>query len=57
MKELLLFDGAWSLEGAALDGAMLYDLGRKLANARAWPEWKPGAEFKAKRDKTAAMRR
>ena len=33
------------------------DLGRRLANSRVWPEWKPGAEFKAERDKTKAQRK
>jgi hypothetical protein len=39
------------------DGTLLYDLGWKLANSRAWPEWKPAAEFKAERDKTKAERK
>ena len=47
----------WNLGGAAQDGGLLYDLGRKLANSREWPEWKDGSEFKAERDKTAAMRK
>jgi hypothetical protein len=37
--------------------AIVYDLGRDLADSREWPEWKPGSEFKATRDKTAAMRK
>ena len=28
----------------------VYDLGREVANTSKWPEWKPGIEFKAKRD-------
>jgi hypothetical protein len=36
---------------------VLYDLGRKLATSREWPEWKAGAEFKAARDRTAAQRK
>jgi hypothetical protein len=38
------------------DLSVTYDLGRGLANSREWPEWKPGSEFKAARDKTAAQR-
>jgi len=33
------------------------DLGRRLANSREWPTWKPGSEFKAARDRTAAARK
>ncbi len=40
----------WDFEGAALDTKFLYDLGTEVANATKWPEWKPGTEFKAKRD-------
>ncbi len=47
----------WNLKGVAQDGGMLFDLGYKLANSREWPEWKPGSEFKAERDKTAAERK
>ena len=39
------------------DLALLFDLGTQLANSREWPEWKPGSEFKAARDKTAAARK
>ncbi|HEX5377334.1 MAG TPA: M28 family metallopeptidase [Phenylobacterium sp.] len=47
----------WNLTGAAQDGGMLYDLGRRLANSSEWPEWKEGSEFKAERDKTAGDRK
>ncbi|MDZ4370367.1 MAG: M28 family peptidase, partial [Phenylobacterium sp.] len=51
------FDPAWDPRGVVADGTLLYDLGRRLADSRIWPEWKTGAEFKAERDKSAAMRR
>ena len=51
------FDPKWDLSGMAQDLVIAYDLGRQLANSRAWPEWKAGSEFKAARDKTAAARR
>jgi len=47
----------WDLNGAVQDLTLYYDLGRDLANARDWPTWKPGSEFKAIRDKTAAERK
>jgi Zn-dependent M28 family amino/carboxypeptidase len=51
------YSPSWDLSGAAQDGGMLFDLGRKLANSREWPEWKAGSEFKGERDKTAAQRK
>jgi hypothetical protein len=39
------------------DLAMLYAVGSRLANARAWPNWSPDSEFRATRDRTAAQRR
>jgi Zn-dependent M28 family amino/carboxypeptidase len=51
------FDPNWDLTGMAQDLAIVYDLGRELANSREWPEWKAGSEFKTARDKTAAMRK
>jgi aminopeptidase len=39
----------WDLRGAALDVALVYDVGRDLANSSAWPQWKPGSEFAANR--------
>ena len=51
------FDPNWDLSGMAADLAIAFDLGQSLANSREWPVWKPGAEFKAARDRTAAQRR
>jgi Zn-dependent M28 family amino/carboxypeptidase len=48
---------AWDLSGAAEDTELLYTIGHELANSRRWPEWEPGSEFKAVRDKTASARR
>ena len=47
----------WDLTGIAADLTLLYGLGAKLASGAEWPSWKPGAEFKAERDKTAGERR
>jgi Zn-dependent M28 family amino/carboxypeptidase len=43
--------------GEAEDVALLYDVGRSLANSARWPEWKAGSEFKALRDQSAQRRR
>ena len=40
----------WTFEGAAQDTAFLYEVGLRIANGDKWPEWKPGNEFKARRD-------
>jgi Zn-dependent M28 family amino/carboxypeptidase len=51
------FDPNWDLSGMVQDVALVYDLGHQLGDSREWPEWKPGSEFKAARDKTAALRK
>ena len=40
----------WNFEGTAVDTKLLFDIGYQIANGDKWPEWKPGTEFKAKRD-------
>jgi Zn-dependent M28 family amino/carboxypeptidase len=40
----------WDLSGAAEDAELLFAVGYRVANAGKLPEWKPGNEFKAKRD-------
>jgi Zn-dependent M28 family amino/carboxypeptidase len=42
---------------AARDVAIYYRVGLRLANSRAWPEWRPGTEFAALRARTASQRR
>jgi len=51
------FGANWDLRGVAIDAGLFFTLGRELAEGTRWPEWKPGSEFKAARDKTAASRR
>ncbi|HXU82855.1 MAG TPA: M28 family metallopeptidase [Polyangia bacterium] len=51
------YDPTWDPKGFVADGTLLFELGQKLANSRIWPEWKPGAEFKATRDRTKAQRK
>jgi len=40
----------WDLRGAAEDADLLFQIGQNLAKTDSWPEWKPGCEFKARRD-------
>src|SRR6266480_2269264 len=40
----------WDLSGAVQDTDLLFEVGYQVANADKFPEWKPGAEFKGKRD-------
>jgi Zn-dependent M28 family amino/carboxypeptidase len=40
----------WDLSGAAEDLQLLLQVGYEVANGDKFPEWKPGTEFKAKRD-------
>ncbi len=45
----------WDLSGAVEDAQLFIAVGYRVANADKLPEWKPGNEFKAKRD--AMMRK
>lgn len=40
----------WDLSGAVQDVQLLFEVGYEVANGNAFPEWKPGNEFKARRD-------
>ncbi len=40
----------WTLEGGAQDVQLLWRVGFELANSTAFPKWKAGSEFKARRD-------
>ncbi|MFL6541067.1 MAG: M28 family peptidase [Chthoniobacterales bacterium] len=40
----------WDLSGAVQDVQLLFEVGYKVENGDKWPEWKPGNEFKPKRD-------
>lgn len=40
----------WNLSGAAEDLKLLMTVGYRVANTEKYPEWKPGTEFKARRD-------
>jgi len=47
---------AWDFTGMAQDDRLLHNLGRDLANSRAWPNWSSDSEFRSTRDKSAADR-
>jgi len=47
----------WDLSGAVEDTRALLGVGYRVANADTWPSWKPGTEFKAKRDSVLAARK
>jgi len=40
----------WDLSGAVEDARMFFEVGYRVAQSNTWPEWKPGTEFKAKRE-------
>jgi Zn-dependent M28 family amino/carboxypeptidase len=40
----------WDLSGAVQDVQLLFEVGYQVANGDKFPEWKPGSEFKGKRD-------
>jgi len=43
-------DPNWDLSGAVQDVDLLFEVGYQVANSDKFPEWKPGTEFKPKRD-------
>jgi len=51
------YDPNWNWDAALRDVQIYFQIGRDLANSRAWPNWLPGDEFRAIRDRTAAERR
>jgi Zn-dependent M28 family amino/carboxypeptidase len=46
----------WDLSGAEDDTRVLFKVGYGVAQADAMPQWKPGTEFKAKRDSMMAAK-
>ena len=44
------YDPDWDLRGAVEDLQLLFRVGYRLVNESTFPNWKPGSEFKAKRD-------
>ena len=48
------YDPAWNWAGAVSDVGIYYRVGRALATTREWPNWLPGDEFRAIRDRSRA---
>lgn len=46
----------WDLRGAVQDIELILAIVRDLGNARRWPAWREGSEFKALRDESRAQR-
>jgi Zn-dependent M28 family amino/carboxypeptidase len=40
----------WDLTGGARDADLYFRMGMELAATSDWPQWKPGCEFKSRRD-------
>jgi Zn-dependent M28 family amino/carboxypeptidase len=51
------WEPTWDLAGAVQDIELVGTMAQELASSSKWPEWKPGSEFKAIRDKSASARR
>ncbi len=43
-------DPSWDLSGAVQDVQLLFEIGYEVANGDKFPEWKPGSEFRTKRE-------
>ena len=41
----------WNASGAVEDIALLFDVGMRVAQSQAYPQWKPESEFRARREK------
>jgi len=44
----------WDLSGAVEDAQLMFQVGYRVSQKAAFPEWKPGTEFKARRDSMLA---
>ncbi|EQB00224.1 peptidase M28 [Sphingobium quisquiliarum P25] len=50
------YDPNWDWSGVKADLELYYDVGRALADSTDWPNWTPGDEFRAIRDRSRAGR-
>jgi len=48
------YEESWDLSGMKQDVTLFYRLGRELADGTTWPNWHPGDEFRAIRDRSRA---
>ena len=47
----------WDLPGAVEDLRLFFEVGYRIAQGSEYPEWKPGAEFRARREAMLKARR
>jgi Zn-dependent M28 family amino/carboxypeptidase len=47
----------WDLDGAVDDARLLMDVGFRVAQDEKYPEWKPGTEFRARREEMLEKKR
>jgi Zn-dependent M28 family amino/carboxypeptidase len=47
---------SWDLRGAAQEADMFFAIGNRLANSRAWPQWRPDSEFAKVRAQSSGAR-
>jgi len=47
----------WDVSGAVEDARALFEVGYRVLRSPEWPTWKPGTEFKARRDSVMAAKR
>jgi Zn-dependent M28 family amino/carboxypeptidase len=50
------YEASWDVRGTIEDLKLLFEVGAKVANQEAWPEWYQGNEFRAIREASAASR-
>ena len=50
------WDETWTMDAAAQDLSLLYQVARDLADSRVWPEWNVDAEFRAVREQSRDQR-
>ncbi|GGF03732.1 M28 family metallopeptidase [Hymenobacter cavernae] len=50
------YNPKWDLRGMEQDARLLFQVGLRLANESTFPQWKPGSEFKAIREKSLASK-
>ena len=50
------YNPKWDLRGMEQDARLLFQVGLRLANETTFPQWKPGSEFKAIREKSLASK-
>jgi Zn-dependent M28 family amino/carboxypeptidase len=50
------YDPAWDVSGIVDDLRLLFEVGLQVAATRVWPQWYEGAEFRARREESKAVR-